>query len=280
MSRRDQCWVSWPALNPQPCLSVCFSSYWHPALVRIWDRFYQSEWPMIQLAWNFTSFSIISPLAASVSQRSGSLDSCNLNRWEMKIFYRGSGFSSHFMTQEETLFWNYFNSKAQKPSFVLQMAAIGMWCDLAISLHFLLGFSSEATPLTQTDDRVSVAVGQTTSISCTLEGVEFISGNHPSWYRQKMGNPPQPLIYNARERASGIPDRFSGETYGNRATLTIARTQADDEGDYYCAVWHSSAFHVDPAQCGSETKILCAFKSVTQASENKKCTRIVLSAQV
>ncbi|KAL8180421.1 UNVERIFIED_CONTAM: hypothetical protein K2H54_022203 [Gekko kuhli] len=126
------------------------------------------------------------------------------------------------------------------------------------------GFSSEATPLTQSDDRVSVAVGQTTSISCTLQGVEFISGNHPSWYRQRLGNPPQSLIYKARERASGIPDRFSGETYGNRATLTIARAQVDDEGDYFCALWHNSASHADPVQCRSETRILCASESHKQ----------------
>uniref|UniRef100_A0ACB8FYU2 Uncharacterized protein n=2 Tax=Sphaerodactylus townsendi TaxID=933632 RepID=A0ACB8FYU2_9SAUR len=112
---------------------------------------------------------------------------------------------------------------------------------LLLLLASCTGSSSEAMPLTQSDNYLSVAMGETTSISCTLQGVEFISGSHPSWYRQRPGNPPQLLIYEARQRASGIPDRISGDSSDNRAILTISKAQADDEGDYYCMVWHASA---------------------------------------
>ncbi|XP_042297775.1 immunoglobulin lambda-1 light chain-like isoform X11 [Sceloporus undulatus] len=107
-------------------------------------------------------------------------------------------------------------------------------------LAYCIGFSSQSA-LTQSSP-VSVGLEQTATISCTLQGVQFISSAYPSWYQQKPGKPPRLLIYKSRERASGVPERFSGETADNTATLTIARVQEVDEGDYYCAVWHNSVF--------------------------------------
>ncbi|KAH0625601.1 hypothetical protein JD844_015183 [Phrynosoma platyrhinos] len=108
-------------------------------------------------------------------------------------------------------------------------------------LAHCIGFSSQSA-LTQSG-LVSVGLEETATISCTLQGVEFISSVYPSWYQQKPGKPPRLLIYKSREKASGVPQRFSGETSGNTATLTIVRVQAEDEGDYFCAVWHNSMFH-------------------------------------
>uniref|UniRef100_A0A670K097 Ig-like domain-containing protein n=1 Tax=Podarcis muralis TaxID=64176 RepID=A0A670K097_PODMU len=89
--------------------------------------------------------------------------------------------------------------------------------------------------LTQTNGPISVALRGSTTLSCTLQGVEFISIVHPSWYLQREGKAPQLLIYKSRERATGIPERFSGETYGNTAKLTVSSIEEGDEGDYYCA---------------------------------------------
>uniref|UniRef100_A0A452HIR8 Ig-like domain-containing protein n=1 Tax=Gopherus agassizii TaxID=38772 RepID=A0A452HIR8_9SAUR len=101
-----------------------------------------------------------------------------------------------------------------------------------------------AVTLTQTSS-MAVKLGETAELHCTLEGVQFINDNYPSWYQQRLGKAPRLLIYKSRSRASGIPERFSGDTYGNRALLNITGAQAEDEGDYYCAVWYSSSYHSD-----------------------------------
>uniref|UniRef100_A0A670ZVN0 Ig-like domain-containing protein n=1 Tax=Pseudonaja textilis TaxID=8673 RepID=A0A670ZVN0_PSETE len=93
---------------------------------------------------------------------------------------------------------------------------------------------------------VSVAIAGTTIINCALQGVEFISSTNPSWYHHKEDQPPKLLFYKSRERASGIPDRLSADTYGSHAKLTISNVEVGDEGDYYCAMWHNDGLHTVP----------------------------------
>uniref|UniRef100_A0A8W4F9I3 Ig-like domain-containing protein n=1 Tax=Sus scrofa TaxID=9823 RepID=A0A8W4F9I3_PIG len=84
--------------------------------------------------------------------------------------------------------------------------------------------SSGAIVLTQTPLSLSVSPGEPASISCRSS----------QSLRQKPGQSPQLLIYQATNRASGVPDRFSGSGSGTDFTLKISRVEAEDAGVYYC----------------------------------------------
>ncbi|XP_067329244.1 immunoglobulin lambda-1 light chain-like isoform X4 [Anolis sagrei] len=112
-----------------------------------------------------------------------------------------------------------------------------LFLTLLLFAHYF-GFSSALTQ----SSLASVALGATATISCMLPGVDFISSVSPAWYQQKPGRAPRLLIYRSKERDPGVSERFSGETSGNTATLTIVRAQGEDEGDYYCTVWHNNKY--------------------------------------
>uniref|UniRef100_A0A8C4Y3L7 Ig-like domain-containing protein n=1 Tax=Gopherus evgoodei TaxID=1825980 RepID=A0A8C4Y3L7_9SAUR len=108
----------------------------------------------------------------------------------------------------------------------------------------------------------SVSPGNTVKLSCTMSSGTSISDYYVSWYQQKPGNSPRYLLYyhsdSTKHQGSGVPARFSGskDTSSNVSYLTISGALAEDEADYYCAMWKSGTAvpHSDTDRWGSETK--------------------------
>nr|XP_056715043.1 immunoglobulin mu heavy chain-like [Euleptes europaea] len=107
----------------------------------------------------------------------------------------------------------------------------------------------------------SVSPGKTVKLSCVMASGNSISGYSVYWYQQKPGNPPKFLLRyysdSSKDHGSEVPTRFSGskDTSSNICYLNIAAALAEDEADYYCAVWHSSVCHSDTVLWGSTTRI-------------------------
>ncbi|XP_043385565.1 immunoglobulin lambda-1 light chain isoform X10 [Chelonia mydas] len=118
-------------------------------------------------------------------------------------------------------------------------------CALPLCLLGLFLAGSCAQHVVTQPPSVSASPGQTVKLSCSVSGGYSISSYGVRWYQQTPGNPPRYLLYyysdSSTGRGSGVPDRFSGSASGSVGYLTISGLQAEDDADYYCAAWDSSA---------------------------------------
>uniref|UniRef100_A0A7N8Y697 Immunoglobulin V-set domain-containing protein n=2 Tax=Mastacembelus armatus TaxID=205130 RepID=A0A7N8Y697_9TELE len=77
---------------------------------------------------------------------------------------------------------------------------------------------------------VRSALGDTVTIRCkTSQDVD--NSDRLSWYQQRDGESPKPLISWGNRRASGTPGRFTGHGSNSDFTLTIIRVQTEDAAD-------------------------------------------------
>ena len=102
-----------------------------------------------------------------------------------------------------------------------------------VSLLFLLGV--DAQPVVQ-EPALSVSPGGTVTLTCGLTSGSVTGSKYPSWFQQTPGQAPRTVIYSTNNRLSGVPARFSGSMYGNKAALTIMGVQSGDKADYYCVL--------------------------------------------
>nr|ATI97453.1 Ig kappa chain [Felis catus] len=106
---------------------------------------------------------------------------------------------------------------------------------LGLLMLWIPGSSGDVV-VTQAPLSLPVTPGEPASISCwASQSLLHSNGNtYLHWYLQKPGQSPRLLIYRVSNRASGVPDRFSGSGSGTEFTLRISRVEADDVGLYYC----------------------------------------------
>uniref|UniRef100_A0A2K5RQK7 Ig-like domain-containing protein n=1 Tax=Cebus imitator TaxID=2715852 RepID=A0A2K5RQK7_CEBIM len=107
---------------------------------------------------------------------------------------------------------------------------------------------------------LSGSPGASARLTCTLRSDVSVGGKVIYWYQQKSESAPRYLLYyhtdSDKHQGAGVPSRFSGskDASANAGLLLISGLQSEDEADYYCVIWHSSASHSDTHRWGSGTK--------------------------
>ncbi|KAF4016367.1 hypothetical protein G4228_007746 [Cervus hanglu yarkandensis] len=108
---------------------------------------------------------------------------------------------------------------------------MGVLTQLSCLLFFWFPAASGKVVLHQTPAYIAVPIGESISITCRAN--QSIS-DYLSWYKQKPGQAPSILIYDADNQYSGVPGRFTATQSETEFVFTISEVEADDAAMYYC----------------------------------------------
>ncbi|EFB27302.1 hypothetical protein PANDA_022481, partial [Ailuropoda melanoleuca] len=98
---------------------------------------------------------------------------------------------------------------------------------------------SVSQPVLTQPPSLSVSLGSSPRLTCTLSGGFRVGSNDIYWFQQQPGSPPQYLwsFYSGSDlhHGSGVPRHFcsSKDASGKAGRLPISRLQAEDEADYF-----------------------------------------------
>ena len=127
---------------------------------------------------------------------------------------------------------------------------------------------SLSQPVVTQPASLSASLGATARLTCTLSRDINVGSYNIYWFQQMAGSPPRYLLYyysdSSTQLGPGVPSRFSGskDASANAGLLLISGLQPEDEADYYCAIWHSSAGRSDTDIWGSGTNTQPAYTTV------------------
>nr|1NC2_A Chain A, MONOCLONAL ANTIBODY 2D12.5, LAMBDA LIGHT CHAIN [Mus musculus]1NC2_C Chain C, MONOCLONAL ANTIBODY 2D12.5, LAMBDA LIGHT CHAIN [Mus musculus]1NC4_A Chain A, MONOCLONAL ANTIBODY 2D12.5, LAMBDA LIGHT CHAIN [Mus musculus]1NC4_C Chain C, MONOCLONAL ANTIBODY 2D12.5, LAMBDA LIGHT CHAIN [Mus musculus] len=90
------------------------------------------------------------------------------------------------------------------------------------------------------ESALTTSPGETVTLTCRSSTGAVTTSNYANWVQEKPDHLFTGLIGGNNNRPPGVPARFSGSLIGDKAALTIAGTQTEDEAIYFCALWYSN----------------------------------------
>ncbi|KAK0154676.1 Immunoglobulin kappa variable 6D-21 [Merluccius polli] len=118
-------------------------------------------------------------------------------------------------------------------------ACVFYWITQCLVCLFPIGTSSQT--VTQTPPVASVTPGSSVTLTCKTNPAVYHDttyGSRMSWYQQKPGEAPKPIVKLANQLVSPTPARFSGSGSSTDFSLTISGVQPEDAAVYYCQSFH------------------------------------------
>ncbi|KAK2492181.1 hypothetical protein MC885_020690 [Smutsia gigantea] len=125
-------------------------------------------------------------------------------------------------------------------------------CPLIPLTLFWAGVTS-AFVLVPQDEAVTVPVGESVTLRCTMEGAE-ISSYYMNWYRKTQVNTLTFIFRKGGTYGPGFQHRFRGniDNSNNQVLLEILKASEEDEGSYFCA----GEYHPDTGPPWSSSKTM------------------------
>uniref|UniRef100_A0A8C8U9X6 Ig-like domain-containing protein n=1 Tax=Peromyscus maniculatus bairdii TaxID=230844 RepID=A0A8C8U9X6_PERMB len=130
---------------------------------------------------------------------------------------------------------------------ILSLIATDHWFS-----HLFAGAISQ-TVVTQ-ESSLTTSPGGTVTLTCGSSTGTVTTSNYATWVQEKSYQIHTGLIGGTNYRGPGVPARFTGSVLGDKAALTIAGAQPEDEAVYYCALLYSSQFLTDTCRWGIRTQ--------------------------